>query len=45
MSPTSSWIGGDTPLKEKQLLSEEEYKDAREKYGDKFEASIGAEAI
>jgi len=37
--------GGDTPLKEKQLLNEEEYKEAREKYGDKFEASIGAEAI
>jgi DNA-directed RNA polymerase subunit beta' len=37
--------GGDTPLKEKQLLAEEEYKEAREKYGDKFEASIGAEAI
>jgi len=36
---------GDTPLKEKQLLNEEEYKEAREKYGDKFEASIGAEAI
>ncbi len=36
---------GDTPLKEKQLLNEEEYKEAREKYGDKFETSIGAEAI
>jgi DNA-directed RNA polymerase subunit beta' len=36
---------GDTPLKEKQLLNEEEYKEACEKYGDKFEASIGAEAI
>jgi len=36
---------GDTPLKEKQLLTEEEYKEAEEKYGDKFEASIGAEAI
>jgi len=36
---------GDTPLKEKQLLNEEEYKEAREKYGDKFEASIGGEAI
>jgi DNA-directed RNA polymerase subunit beta' len=35
----------DTPLKEKQLLNEDEYKEAREKYGDKFEASIGAEAI
>lgn len=36
---------GDTPLKERQLLNEEEHKDAQEKYGDKFEASIGAEAI
>lgn len=36
---------GDTPLKEKQLLNEEEYKEAREKYGEKFEASIGTEAI
>ena len=36
---------GDTPLKEKALLTEEEYKEAREKYGDKFEASIGAEGI
>jgi len=35
----------DTPLKEKQLLNEDEYKEAREKYGDKFEALIGAEAI
>ena len=36
---------GDTPLKERQLLSEEEYKEAQDKYGDKFEASLGAEAI
>ena len=36
---------GDTPLKEKQLLAEEEFKEAQEKYGDKFDASIGAEAI
>jgi DNA-directed RNA polymerase subunit beta' len=36
---------GDTPLKEKQLLSEEEYKEAQEKYGHSFEAGIGAEAI
>lgn len=36
---------GETPLKERQLLSEEEYKEAQEKYGDKFEVSIGAEAI
>lgn len=36
---------GETPLKEKQLLSDEEYRDAHEKYGDQFKASIGAEAI
>ena len=36
---------GDTPLKEKALLSEEEYRFAREKYGDEFEADMGAEAI
>jgi DNA-directed RNA polymerase subunit beta' len=36
---------GDTPLKEKQLLSEEEFKEAQEKYGHKFEFGIGAEAI
>jgi DNA-directed RNA polymerase subunit beta' len=36
---------GDTPLAERQLLNDEEYKDAQEKYGDKFTASIGAEAI
>ncbi len=35
----------DTPLHKKQLLTEEEFKEAQEKYGDKFEASIGAEAI
>jgi len=36
---------GETPLKEKQLLSEEEFKEAQEKYGDGFEVSIGAESI
>ncbi len=36
---------GDTPLKEKQLLNEEEYREAREKWGNKFEAGMGAEAI
>ncbi|MGD2246374.1 MAG: DNA-directed RNA polymerase subunit beta', partial [Candidatus Aminicenantes bacterium] len=36
---------GDTPLRERQLLTEEEFKEAQEKYGDVFEASIGAEAI
>ncbi len=36
---------GDTPLRGKMLLTEEEYISAQEKYGDRFEASIGAEAI
>ncbi|MFW6159901.1 MAG: DNA-directed RNA polymerase subunit beta' [Acidobacteriota bacterium] len=36
---------GKTSLREKQLLTEEEFKDAQEKFGDVFEASIGAEAI
>ncbi len=35
----------DTPLKVGQVLSEEEYRNAVEKYGDKFVAQIGAEAI
>lgn len=36
---------GDTPLAKKQLLSEAEYREYREKYGDLFRASMGAEAI
>lgn len=36
---------GFTPLEEKQLLSESEYRDMRERYEDEFEASMGAEAI
>jgi len=36
---------GDTPLKPQQLLSEEEYRNAREQYGEKFEADMGAEAV
>lgn len=36
---------GDTELKYKQLLTEEEYINAREQYGDSFTASMGAEAI
>ena len=34
-----------TPLMKKQLLSEKEYRDAVEKYGNKFKAGMGAEAI
>ncbi|MCG0277111.1 MAG: DNA-directed RNA polymerase subunit beta' [Thermanaeromonas sp.] len=36
---------GDTGLTKKQLLSEAEYREYREKYGDRFRAGIGAEAI
>jgi len=36
---------GDTPLLYKQLLNEREYRENRERYGDSFEAMIGAEAI
>ena len=43
-----SWIvidKGDTPFNEKQLLTEDEYRDAKETYGDAFKAGMGAEAI
>ena len=36
---------GTSPFKEGQLLSEEEYVDAQDEYGDVFTAGIGAEAI
>ncbi|WP_050613626.1 DNA-directed RNA polymerase subunit beta' [Bacillus testis] len=36
---------GATSLEKKQLLSEKEYRSYREKYGNKFQASMGAEAI
>src|SRR4029079_7583891 len=35
----------DTPLKEKQLLTEDEYRRARETYGEAFKAGMGAEAV
>ncbi|OEU65369.1 MAG: DNA-directed RNA polymerase subunit beta' [Desulfobacterales bacterium PC51MH44] len=35
----------DTDLSRYQLLSEEKYREAREIYGSKFEAGIGAEAV
>jgi DNA-directed RNA polymerase subunit beta' len=35
----------DTPLKERQLLTEEDYRKAREQYGTAFESDMGAEAI
>ena len=36
---------GKTPLMKKQMLTEKEYKEANEKYGEKFRAGMGAEAI
>jgi DNA-directed RNA polymerase subunit beta' len=36
---------GDTPLKEKQLLTEEEHRQAIEKYGSAFRDNMGAEAV
>ncbi len=35
----------DTGLSQRQLLSDEKYHEAREIYGNKFEAGIGAEAV
>lgn len=43
-----SWIvsdPGDTPLTLNQVLSEEEYREYREQFGDAFQAGMGAEAI
>ena len=36
---------GNTPLEKKQLLTDDEYKSARERYHDDFKAGMGAEAI
>jgi len=36
---------GDTPLQEKDLLTEEEYRENLSKYGNRFRAEIGAAAI
>ena len=36
---------GNTSLENKQLLSEKEYREMREKYGEDFQAGMGAEAI
>src|SRR6516225_1580611 len=35
----------ETPLKERQLLTEDDFRKAREAYGDTFEADMGAEAV
>jgi len=36
---------GPTPLKRLQLLTEEEYRASRDKYGGEFDADMGAEAV
>ncbi|MBE3583636.1 MAG: DNA-directed RNA polymerase subunit beta' [Limnochordaceae bacterium] len=36
---------GDTPLTKRQLLTDAEYRDYRERFGDAFRAGIGAEAV
>ncbi len=36
---------GDSPLKERQLLTEEDYRTARKEYGAGFQADMGAEAV
>ena len=36
---------GKTPLMERQVLSEKEYRDYLDKYGDRFQAGMGAEAV
>ncbi len=36
---------GETPLMARQVLSEQEYREAREKYGQSFKAGMGAEAV
>jgi len=35
----------ETPIPEKELLSEEKYREYRQEYGDRFRAGMGAEAI
>ena len=36
---------GDTGLGYKEILSEQQYREAKEQYGDRFEAGMGAEAV
>ena len=37
--------GGSSPLKRGQMLTEEEYRQTRQLYGDNFESDMGAEAV
>ncbi|MFP4200371.1 MAG: DNA-directed RNA polymerase subunit beta' [Clostridia bacterium] len=36
---------GETSLLDRQILSESEYRDARDKFGEQFQAGMGAEAV
>jgi DNA-directed RNA polymerase subunit beta' len=36
---------GNTPLEEKQLLSDKEFREAQDEFGDEFDAKMGAEAV
>ncbi|RKY41276.1 MAG: DNA-directed RNA polymerase subunit beta' [Candidatus Makaraimicrobium thalassicum] len=36
---------GETPLEEREMMTEDQYMEAKEKYGNKFKAMMGAEAI
>jgi len=36
---------GDTPLKDGQLLTEDQFRECKGKYGDKFDAGMGADAV
>ncbi len=36
---------GSTPLEEKQLLTDREFREAQDEFGDEFEAKMGAEAV
>jgi len=36
---------GNTPLEDRQLLSDKEYREAIDEYGDEFDAKMGAEAV
>jgi len=36
---------GNTPLQKREILTEQKYREAREKYGSAFKAGMGAEAI
>jgi len=36
---------GDTPLKDREMLTEEQYRKASQEYGGRFKAEMGAEAI